>query len=238
MVGEKLILAVFDFDGTLTEGHLWLGIARHHQAKRVKRRTVLLYFLKHMPYWLASKTGLYSTEKNKTKWGEDLSVLLKGFTEDEATDAFEWVTDNYFMPSMRADVIARLREHRAQGHKVVLLSAMFTDFLKIVGRRLGADFMIGTRLEKINKVYTGRIIPPLCFGENKARLLGEFIRSHKLRVDFSLSTAYADSVHDLPVFRMIGYPVATYPDKELYKIALEQKWPILGHANRLTINHL
>jgi phosphoserine phosphatase len=115
---------------------------------------------------------------------------------------------------------------------------MFADFLEIIGPRLGAHFVIGTALEKINGIYSGNIVPPLCFGANKARLLDEFIRKNRLEVDFSKSTAYADSVHDLPVFHMVGNPVATYPDKGLYNIAREQRWAIMGYTNKFNVNHM
>lgn len=232
MEKDKISLAIFDFDGTLTRGHLWAGIAKHHKTKHVKRMTFLAYFLQHLPLWLATKVRLYSEEKNRVKWGEDLPILLKGFTVDEAKEVFKWVADNYFMPLMRDDVLSHLKRHRSEGRKVVLLSGTFDDFLKVIGQRLGVEFTIGTMLEKKNGIYTGRIIPPLCIGDNKARLLTEFIRDKKLNVDFKQSTAYADSVHDVSVLHMTGYPVATYPDKELFRIARERQWAILDHTDK------
>jgi len=228
MTEEKIKLAIFDFDGTLTSGHLWLGIAKHHSQKRVKRRSLALYIFSHMPYWIAVKLRLYSEEKNRSRWGEGLSVLFKGFKTDEAQKAFEWVTDHYFMPLMRPDVMKVLQGHKDNDHKVMLLSGMFTDFLQIVGQRIGADYVVGTRLEIAQNIYTGRIIQPLCFGENKARLLKEFIQQNQLNVDFSGSAAYADSFYDLPVFKLVGHPVATYADTELGKLANQEGWERIG----------
>ena len=39
MPQDKVVLAIFDFDGTLTEGHLWKGIAKHHQAKKSQKNS-------------------------------------------------------------------------------------------------------------------------------------------------------------------------------------------------------
>jgi HAD superfamily hydrolase (TIGR01490 family) len=228
MAKEKVNLAIFDFDGTLTTGHLWEGVARHHREKRVKRRRILVYFLSHLPFWLASKVKLYSKEKDRVKWGEDLSALFKNFTVEEGRSAFEWVTDNYILPLMRKDVLDILVRHQQNNEKIVILSGMFTDFLNVVGQRLGIDYVVGTELERVDGKYSGRIIPPLCFGENKARMLKEFIQANQLEVDFARSYAYADSIYDIPVFRMVGNPVATYPDKELGKLARQEKWPIIG----------
>jgi alcohol-forming fatty acyl-CoA reductase len=228
MAQDKTILAIFDFDGTLTTGHLWAGIAKHHHQKKVKRTAVYLYILSHMPFWLAAKVKLYSQEKNRSKWGEDLPVLFKGFTLEEASKAFEWVTDNYFMPRLRPDILAVLKEHKQKGHKIMLLSGMFSEYLEVVGQRMGVDYVVGTQLEIVNNTYTGRIIQPLCFGENKAAFLSEYVKQKHLNVDYGSSYAYADSIYDSPVFRLVGRPVATYPDKKLYTLASKEKWQVIG----------
>jgi HAD superfamily hydrolase (TIGR01490 family) len=228
MADEKIVLAIFDFDGTLTEGHLWSGIARHHRQHKVKRITLYAYFITHLPIWLAAKAGLYSEEINRSRWGEDLSVLFKGFTPEQARRAFEWVADNYFMPLMRPDIVEKLNEHKKQGHKIVLLSGMFKEFLGVIGERIGVEYVVGTSLEIVNGKYSGHIIPPLCFGENKVKLLDEFARNHGLDVDFPRSFAYADSIYDIPILRMVGNPVATYPDRELVEFAHTACWPIIG----------
>ena len=228
MAENNITLAIFDFDGTLTEGHLWSGIARHHRKHKVKRMMLYYYLFSHLPFWVAAKARLYSDEKDRSKWGEDLSILIKGFTVSEAHQAFAWVTDNYFLPLMRPDILKVLEEHKKQGHKIMLLSGMFDAFLEVIGTRIGTDYVIGTRLEINNNLYSGRIIKPLCFGKNKARLLVEFIEQRKLQVDFPTSTAYADSIYDIPVLSLTGNPVATYPDKKLYQIARSKNWQIIG----------
>jgi HAD superfamily hydrolase (TIGR01490 family) len=234
-MGEaKITLAIFDFDGTLTEGHLWEGIAKHHQTHRVKRQIIFWYLVAHIPFWLAAKAHLYSEEKNRAKWGEDMSVLLKGFTAEETRRAFEWVSDNYFMPIMREDMLAKIKEHQQRQQKVMLLSGMFTDFLQVIGQRLGVDYVVGTRLEKANDIYSGRIVSPLCFGKNKAVCLNEFIQSSKLDVDMNNSYAYADSIFDVSVFNLVGNPIATYPDKELWLLANSRKWQIIGCTDQAT----
>ena len=228
MAENKITLAIFDFDGTLTEGHLWVGIARHHRAHKINRFKVYIYLMSHLPMWMAAKVNLYSEEKNRAEWGEDLPVLFKGFSGDYARKAFQWVTDNYFLPLMRPDILGQLRENKKQGFKIMLLSGMFSEFLEVIGKSIGVDFVVGTRLEMVNNIYSGRIIQPLCFGENKVKLFNEYIRQNMLNVDLQNSVAYADSYYDAPVFDLVGRPVATYPDKRLLKVALEKGWPVIG----------
>lgn len=228
MPEAKIRLAIFDFDGTLTEGHLWKGIAKHHRAKKLKRWALLTYFASHIPFWLASNIKLYSKEKNRSEWGEDLALLFKGMTPEKSKEIFEWVADNYFLPLMRQDVMELLNEHKKQGYKIVLLSGMFNEFLEVMGTKIGADYVQGTKLEFLNDVCLGKIIQPLCFGRNKAKLLEDLIKKNKLNVDLSRSSAYADSYYDLPVFEMVGNPVATYPDKKLNQIAMVNQWKVIS----------
>lgn len=228
MSEDKIVLAIFDFDGTLTEGHMWTGIARYHSQNKIKRSVLYYYLFSHLPIWFAAKLKIYNDEKNRIKWGADLPSLIKGFTREDALKLFEWLADDYFMPLLRPDTIRELEAHRKQGHKTIILSGMFNDFLDVMMPRIGVDYVVGTKLETVNKVYSGRIIGPLCFGQEKARYLAEFIREKQLNVDLNRSSAYADSIYDVPVFRMVGHPVAAYPDKELRRAALKYKWPIIG----------
>jgi phosphoserine phosphatase len=87
---------------------------------------------------------------------------------------------------------------------------------------------VGTPLEIKNGVYTGKIVPPLCFGDNKANYLQGFIQKQIIDVDFAGSYAYADSIYDNPVFGLVGHPVAVYPDKQLLKQARQRGWGIIG----------
>ena len=140
---------------------------------------------------------------------------------------FEWITDNYFMKLSRPDVMALLQRHRNENHITVFLSGSFSDFLEVIKQELDIDYIVGTKLEVINDVYSGRIIKPLCFGINKAKLLEEFINQARLNIDFGLSFAYADSVLDAPMLQLVGNPVATYPDRELLTLAKRRGWQIL-----------
>ncbi len=94
---------------------------------------------------------------------------------------------------------------------------------------LEVNYIVGTKLEIINGSYSGRIVKPLCFDTNKARLLKEFINQAQLNIDLDLSFVYADSSLDAPILEMAGNSVATYPDQELLTLAQRQGWQILPH---------
>jgi len=157
---------------------------------------------------------------------EDLGGIFKGASKEEGMEVFEWVTDNYVLKSLRSDVVDILHQHQQSGHIVVIVSAIFSELLDVIKQRLGVSNVIGTKLEAIDARYTGKIIPPLCFGENKARLLKEFVDQNGLEIDCSASFAYADSIFDVPLLKLVGNPVATYPGRHLRRLAEDNGWQI------------
>jgi HAD superfamily hydrolase (TIGR01490 family) len=229
MEQQGRIVALFDFDGTLSKGHFWTMVAKHHIKRRMKLPQLSMYFVTHISLWLASKFRILSKEAYKVKWGEDLAIAFKGFNRRKGLQIFRRIDRRYVFQSLRPDIMALLQQHRSQGHIIILLSGAFTDFLETLKDKLGADYVVGTRLEVRNDRYTGRIVRPLCYGANKARLLKEFLDQTRLNIDLGFSFAYADSIVDAPVLEMVGNPVATYPDRELSRLACLRGWRVLPH---------
>jgi HAD superfamily hydrolase (TIGR01490 family) len=221
------VLALFDLDGTLSSGHIWEGFAQYYLTHKKKRVWIVAFWATHLALWLLSKCKLTSQEKYRGKWMEDLGGIFEGASREEALEVFRWVADNYILKSLRSDVVEILNQHKRKGHIVVIISATFSEFLEVIGQELGVPNVIGTRLEEIDNKYTGKVIKPLCFSENKASLLEEFIERNGLKIDCSSSFAYADSIFDAPVMELVGNPVATYPDKDLRRLAQQNGWQIL-----------
>ena len=217
-------VALFDLDGTLCYGRIWEGFLKYYLRRKKRRVWILGFWAMHLPLWLLGKCKLISEEGYRTKWMEDLGGIFKGASREEGLEAFHWVADNYIFKSLRSDVVDILHQHKQNGHMVVIISASFSELLEIVGQRLGVPYVIGTKLEVINGSYTGKIAKPLCFSENKAKLLKDFIYQNGLEIDSSSSFAYADSIFDVPLLQLVGNPVATYPDENLRQLAEHNGW--------------
>ena len=221
------IVALFDLDGTLCSGRTWEGFLRYYPTRKEKRAWIFKFWAKHTALWLLSECKLYSREKSREKWMEDISGIFRGASEEEVREAFHWIADNYIFNSLRSDIIEILNQHKQRRDIVVIVSASFSGLAEIVGQRLGVPDVIGTRLEIIDGKYTGKVIKPLCFGENKAQFLKEFINRNGLEIDGSSSSAYADSIFDASLLKLVGNPVATYPDRELRLLAEHNGWRTL-----------
>jgi HAD superfamily hydrolase (TIGR01490 family) len=223
-----MTMALFDLDGTLSRGHMWGRFLRYYFVHKRKRGWIMAFWAKHLALWLVQKCRVVSEEELRAKWVEDLTAIFTDANRDEVLDVFGWVSEKYLMQSLRRDVIGVLNRHKDSGHMVVLISANFTELLEIVGRELGVPAVVGTRTEVIDGRYTGKVIGPVCFGMNKASLLKEFIDRSEFEVDLSSSFAYADSISDSALLKLVGHPVATYPDKALHQFALRYGWQILA----------
>ncbi|RME42973.1 MAG: HAD family hydrolase [Chloroflexi bacterium] len=223
-----MIAAIFDLDGTLYEGHIWLALKRHHETHRMKRPALYAYMYSHMALWPLYRWGLLSEAQFYKMWGRHMSWLVGGLTLQQAEQVFRWIVEEDVVPKLRQDVLSVLKEHQQQEHRVVLLSGTFQPLLQLIGQRIGVKDAVGTELAVRNGRYTGGIVPPVCMAEGKVQRLLTFISQCEEEIDLSASYAYADGPIDLPVLELVGHPVAVYPDPRLAIIAEERGWPTIG----------
>jgi len=119
------------------------------------------------------------------------------------------------------DGLRRVREHRALGHRTVLITGAL-DFA-VEGLRPLFDEIIAARLSvRPDGTYSGNlaVVPPT--GETRAQLLSDYCEAEGLRLDESI--AYADSTSDLPMLEAVGFPVAVNPETRLATIARKRGW--------------
>ncbi len=116
--------------------------------------------------------------------------------------------------------IARVREHRAAGHRTILITGALD--LVVEPLRPLFDEIVCARLGESGGTYTGRLeqLPPI--GEARALVLADFAEAEGLRLEESM--AYADSASDLPMLEAVGYPVAVNPEGKLAAIARRRGW--------------
>ncbi|RLC76374.1 MAG: hypothetical protein DRI61_13415 [Chloroflexi bacterium] len=219
--------AFFDLDGTLFTGHIWRAIVLHHQTRKTNRLALKFYIYSHIALLPFYKAGIISRKKYYILWARNMAWTMWRMSEEQAEEAFQWITEHYVMPRIRPEVLEIWEHHREEGRKLFLVSGTFQALLEIIGERLEADGVVGTLLETKDGRFTGRIIEPLCFGEGKAqRLRAELVRYPE--IELARSYAYADSIYDVPFLEMVGTPVAVYPDPELAEYAHRKGWPVFG----------
>jgi phosphoserine phosphatase len=221
-----MIVALFDADGTLYSAHYGQGLMKYARMHG-RRLHALAYFASLVPAGLPSMLGLTDSEGFDRAIIARLGWLLRGWSEAQALRAFEWVTDEYLLPTRRQHVIDRLRAHQAQGHPIVIASGTFVPSLMVLGDRLGVTDLIGTHVEVDHGRYTGRVIPPVVKGGDKLTQIRKHLAESDRQIDWAASYAYGDSYSDREFMELAGNPVAVHPEPQLRALALERKWEIL-----------
>lgn len=222
-----VIAALFDCDGTLYSAQFGRGLMKY-ASEHGRRASVRLYFASVLIPYVLHQLRLIPEENFRRPVTARLAWLFRGLDEAQGRAMFEWVTDHYLLPTQRPDVLARLREHQAQGHSAVLVSAGFLPSLELIAQAFGVSGCVGTQIELRQGRYTGRILPPVMMGRDKDHSTREFFAARGMQVDWPASYAYADSLTDLGLLGLVGRPVAVYPEAKLHALAQSKKWDIIG----------
>ena len=212
------VAAIFDVDGTLVGSNVvsYFAWLRMRELPAPVRPLWLAWFLTKIPYyWGLDKISRAHFNrafyKNYAGWKPSRARHL-------GQESFAGFTLDRIFP----EALQQLRDHKAAGHRVVLLSGAL-DFLLDPMKDLADDVLCST-LAQENGAYTGELTGAPVAGEARVRMLASFARRRGL--DLSRSYAYADSISDLPMLEAVGNPVAVNPDRRLGTAAKDRGWRV------------
>jgi HAD superfamily hydrolase (TIGR01490 family) len=221
-----MIIALFDSDGTLYSAQFGRGLMQY-ALQHHRRGKASLYFASLVPDALLARFIPSAKERFQRARIARLAWLVQGYDLEQTQAAFAWVVDEYLLPTARQEVLERLRFHQDQGHRVIIVSGMFTTALERIGLRLGVTDWVGTQIEYHGGRCTGRILPPVIKGVDKVEQVRRYVLDHGLQVDWSSSFAHGDSFSDRDMLELVGHPVAVHPDPALRLLAHQRGWGIL-----------
>lgn len=214
--------ALFDIDGTLTSGgEVWGALIESPDVARFRKGWL---YASAYPHYLLSKTGLVSQAKFRDRWVQLMAWLATGWSLAQIEALCETIVHQQLVPTLRDDVVDILNQHKAQGHRIVLVSTMFEGIVCEMARHLGADTGLGTALEMQNGRCTGRIVGLTCSGARKVDFARAYLEQSQTGISLDQCAAYADSRSDTPFLAGVGHPVATYPDTAMAQAARENGW--------------
>ena len=132
------------------------------------------------------------------------------------------------IPAMRPEATALVERHRAQGDRMLIVTATNEFVTAPIAEAFGIDTLIAVQLERDrNGELTGRIAGTPSFGPGKVVRLQQWLDEQCLTWEGIRSTFYSDSINDLPLLEKVNHPVATNPDARLRAVAQQRGWPIL-----------
>ncbi len=190
----------------------------------VNRRTVARAVLGQLLFlWFGAD------EEKMSKIRESMLEVSAGWDRDEVRAIVEETLTDVIEPLIYAEAQALISLHRSAGDRIWLVSSAPSEIVEPLAAMLGVDGAIASKAE-IDELgrYTGKIAF-YAQGEGKATAIRALAESHHL--DLDESSAYSDSVTDLPMLEAVGHPFAVNPDRALAKEAKERGWEILQFSN-------
>jgi HAD superfamily hydrolase (TIGR01490 family) len=209
--------AFFDLDKTLVR----VNTGPLYVRWRMRQRQMGLGDLVRVSWWSLQYTlGVLDAEAVSRA----AAATLEGI--DEATFRAEceaWVRAEV-MPHVSAEARAALARRRAEGYECALLTSTSPYVAEPVAEALEVAHVLCSRVEVRDGRFTGRVLPPLCYGPGKVERARRWAEAHG--ADLSRSVFYTDSVTDLPMLEAVGEPRVINPDPRLERVARRRGWAV------------
>jgi phosphatidylglycerophosphatase C len=183
--GQFRPIVAFDFDGTLTSRDSFLAFLAW-QAGPVRFAAGAVGLTPSLAnYLFHNDRGRLKARFAKTYLGkmsqEAIAAEARKFAEQQARKL------------LRPDAVRSWKRWQAEGARMVIVTASPETIVAPFARGLGADLLIGTRLEfDEHDRFTGRLDGANCRGEEKVRRLREAFGE-----DVRLEAAYGDTSGDV-----------------------------------------
>jgi HAD superfamily hydrolase (TIGR01490 family) len=213
-----MALALFDLDNTLLDGdsdYLWGCFLVEHgivDAEAYESENQRFY-----DQYLEGSLDIH----------EFLRFQLQPLAIHKRTQLEKW-REQYLMEKIDPILLPRARtlleKHRAQGDKLLIITATNRFITEPIAKRYGVDKLLATEPEIVDGEYTGGVNGIPCFQAGKVEQLNNWLAKENQTLDGSWF--YSDSHNDLPLLEQVDHPVAVDPDDKLKSHARAMGWPI------------
>jgi phosphatidylglycerophosphatase C len=196
-MSDKMVVAAFDVDGTLTTRDCLRPF-----LERVAGRRRLIMSLMRRP--LATVVAVVRRDRDRFKEiivGGSLRGKLVTEVETSGEQFAQFVLVNWVRP----DTLRRLRWHQQAGHRTVLVSASLAAYLRPLALRLGIDDVLCTDSTRLGERYGDRLVGLNCRAAEKRRRLEQWLEERRW-VNAEV-WAYGNSAGDRELLARADHPV-------------------------------
>lgn len=184
-MNETKVIAIFDFDKTITAKHTFIRFLQYMYGKPYYIYSILLL----LPSMVLYKMGVYNLMELREK---AIKRYYKGIEEEKYLALCRKFVKGYINNWLLEEAIERIKWHKSQKHELVLLSNSPEEYLKIWASQFGFDYVMGSKFEFINGKGTGKLVGDHCFGKEKVTRLKKEIQD----LDEYYIYGYGDSEGD------------------------------------------
>ena len=213
------VVAVFDLEGTVVDSNIVLQYlwVKQADAGAVQTLAETAALLAGLPAYLAAE---------RRDRGEFVRTFLRryaGMSSDRLAASVRGGYTDTLLAHTSAAALERVREHRAAGHRTVLLTGSIGTLASPVAALF--DEVVASEMHEADGVLTGYLARPPLVDEARAAWLARF--AEREGIDLTKSYGYGDSAADLPWLALVGTATAVNPDARLAREALRRRWRIL-----------
>ncbi len=212
--------AYFDLDGTLLDG----SSEKTLTAELVKRRPWRIPLGATM--WTLGCIGnllrgrsFYDAARNRGHFSLASWNILNSLSQE--------LIQKKLLKRVTIEAKERLKWHREQGHRLVLVSATIAPMAEMMGKALDMDEIYGSgpeiRTGRLSGSERGWSVPRR---KGKAPIVIKDAESNEH--DLSTCYAYGNTMADTWFMKLTGNPIAINPTPTLKRFAEENNWQILN----------
>ena len=187
-------LALFDFDGTITDRETMPDFMR----AAVRPRRLAVGKVLFLPLIVGYKLGLVPGSLVRSaicRFG------FRGVPVEEVESQGARFAEAFLPGTLRPEALERIAWHKARGDTVVVVSGGLDVYLRHWAQVHGLE-LICSSLEQRSGRFTGRYQGSQCVAAEKARL----VRERYPLSDFSVVHAYGDTVEDHELLALAHEP--------------------------------
>ncbi|MGK5637830.1 HAD family hydrolase [Streptomyces sp. URMC 126] len=212
--------AFFDLDKTVIAKSSTLTFGKSfYQGGLINRRAALRTAYIQFVFLLGG-----ADHEQMERMRKYLSELCRGWNVHQVREIVAETLHRLIDPIIYDEAASLIEEHHAAGRDVVIVSTSGAEVVEPIGRLLGADRVVATRMVVEDGVFTGEV-EYYAYGPTKAEAVRELAASEGY--DLAGCYAYSDSATDLPMLEAVGHPHAVNPDRALRREAAARGWPVL-----------
>lgn len=193
-MSEKNALALFDFDGTISQKDSFVAFMKFTHGTPVFMFRMAMGFLTFAGW----KLGLVKSHYTKVK---ALRGFYGGWTEARMMDARARFTKEIIPTILFPKALERIDWHKEQGHRIIVVTASCDAWLGTWTEEMGLELLC-TEMELKNGVYTGELSKPNCRGAEKVNR----IKQHLNLEDYSAIYAYGNDHGDNQMLAIATHP--------------------------------
>mgnify|MGYP000371180965 CR=1 FL=1 len=132
------------------------------------------------------------------------------------------------IPAIRPEATALVQRHRAQGDRLLIVTATNEFVTTPIAQAFGMDVLLAVQLVRDEQGnFTGDIDGTPSLREGKVTRVNQWLAEQGLSLTEVHATFYSDSMNDLPLLEKVDVPVVTNGVPALKQIAQERGWRIL-----------